>query len=96
MELGKPEFRGISADPEWVIESEIGLESVIQADSDQEVVHIVGSSPDIILRQNQHHPRKGVGTRTVRWSNPTTLPDKLGTGKQGRCRKFVTNIVVYN
>ncbi|KAF3943895.1 hypothetical protein CMV_029587, partial [Castanea mollissima] len=59
---------------EWVIESEIGLESVIHADSDQDVVHIVGSSPDTILRQNQHHPRKGVGTRTVRWSNPTTLP----------------------
>ncbi|KAF3968296.1 hypothetical protein CMV_007792 [Castanea mollissima] len=74
VELGKPEFRGVSADPEWVIESEIGLESVIHADSDQEVVHIVGSSPDTILRQNQHHPRKGVCTRTVRWSNPTTLP----------------------
>ncbi|KAM3684567.1 hypothetical protein ACJW31_11G053600 [Castanea mollissima] len=74
VELGKPEFRGVSADPEWVIESEIGLESVIHADSDQDVVHIVGSSPDTILRQNQHHPRKGVGTRTVRWSNPTTLP----------------------
>ena len=65
VELGKPEFRGISADPEWVIESEIGLESVIHADSDQEVVHIVGSSPDTTMRQNQHHPRKGVVTRTV-------------------------------
>ena len=75
VDLGKPEFRGIASDLEWVIESEIGLESVIHADSDQGVVHIVGSSPDTLLRQNQYHPRKGSGTRTVRWSNPpTTLP----------------------
>ena len=65
VELGKPEFRGISADPEWVIESKIGLESVIHADSNQEVVHMVGSSPDTTMRQNQHHPRKGVVTRRV-------------------------------
>ena len=74
MELGKPEFRGISANPKWVIESKIGLESVIHADSNQEMVHIIGSSPYTTMRQNQHHPRKGVVTRIVRWSNPTTPP----------------------
>ena len=54
VELGKSEFWGVSADPEWVIESEIGLESVIHADSDQEVVHTVGSSPDTILTDLIH------------------------------------------
>jgi hypothetical protein len=75
VDLGKPEFQGIAADPEWMIESEIALESVIHVDSDQGVVHMVGSSPDTLLRQNQHHPRKNGGTKTVRWNNPpTTLP----------------------
>ncbi|KAE8077724.1 hypothetical protein FH972_016258 [Carpinus fangiana] len=75
VDLGKPEFQGIAADPKWIIESEIGLESVIHADTDQGVVHIVGSSPDTLLRQNQHHPRKSSGMKTVRWNNPpTTLP----------------------
>ncbi|XP_059429987.1 uncharacterized protein LOC132163636 isoform X3 [Corylus avellana] len=75
VDLGKPEFQGIAADPEWMIESEIGLESVIHADTDQGVVHIVGSSADTLLRQNQHHPRKSSGMKTVRWNNPpTTVP----------------------
>ncbi|KAG2700491.1 hypothetical protein I3760_06G000100 [Carya illinoinensis] len=74
VDLGKPEFQGISADPEWVMESQIGLESIIHADTNQGTIHIVGS-PDTILRQNQHHPQKGSGTMTVRWDNPpNTLP----------------------
>lgn len=62
-DLGKPEFRGVPADLEWVIEAEIGLESVIHADSDQGVVHIVGSSSNTLLRGNQR--------AKVRWNSPS-------------------------
>nr|XP_011467498.1 PREDICTED: uncharacterized protein LOC101298156 [Fragaria vesca subsp. vesca] len=70
VDLGKPEFRGVPSDLEWVIESEIHLESVIHADCDQGVVHIVGSSSNTPLRQNQLAKRSS-GTRAVRWNNPT-------------------------
>ncbi|XP_061363844.1 uncharacterized protein LOC133307357 isoform X2 [Gastrolobium bilobum] len=75
--LSKPEFCGIPADLEWTIEWEIGLENIIHADSGQGVVHIVGSIPDSLLRQNQHSPKRGSGSRTraVRWNHyPTHLP----------------------
>ena len=74
--LGKPEFCGIPADLEWIIEWEIGLESIIHADTAQGVVHIVGSRPDSLLRQNQHSPKRSGGrTRAVRWNHyPTHLP----------------------
>ncbi|ONI15169.1 hypothetical protein PRUPE_3G028500 [Prunus persica] len=70
LDLGKPEFRGVPADLEWVIESEVRLESVIHADCDQGVVHIVGSSSNIPLRQNQQAKRSS-GTGAGRWNNPT-------------------------
>ncbi|RDY14648.1 putative vacuolar protein sorting-associated protein 13A, partial [Mucuna pruriens] len=72
--LGKPEFCGIPIDLEWIIEWEIGLENIIHADSSQGVVHIVGSRPDSILRQNQHSPKVGSGgrTRAVRWNHYAT------------------------
>lgn len=53
VELGKPGFRGIDADAEWVIEAEIGLESVIHADCDQNVLSIVGSSSETKLREQK-------------------------------------------
>lgn len=59
VKLGKPEFCGIPADLEWIIESEIGLESIIHADTNQGVVHIVGSKPDTLLRQLRHSPKRG-------------------------------------
>lgn len=74
LDLGKPEFQGIPADPEWVMESQIGLESIIHADTDGGVVHIVGSSPDTLLRTNQAHHKQGSGMNTVRWNNPPTIP----------------------
>lgn len=69
VDFGKPEFRGIPADLEWVVESEIGLETVMHADTDQGVVHIVGSSSDTLSRQKQR--AKGGGRTTVRWNSPT-------------------------
>ncbi|XP_057796881.1 intermembrane lipid transfer protein VPS13 isoform X2 [Salvia miltiorrhiza] len=47
------ESEGVPADPKWEILSEIGLDSVILADNDGEVVHIVGSGSDTTsFRQN--------------------------------------------
>ncbi|CAK9168285.1 unnamed protein product [Ilex paraguariensis] len=67
--LGRPEFRGIPADPEWVIELEIGMGSVIYAGIEEEVVHIVGSNSDTLLRQNQHKQKRGGGKQS-----PNPLP----------------------
>lgn len=75
--LGKPEFCGISADLEWIIEWEIGLESIIHADCDQGVVHIVSSRPDSSFMHNQDSPKRGGSSRTkaVHWNHyPTHLP----------------------
>lgn len=74
VDFGDPEFQGVPVDPEWVIEAEIGIDSIIHADTSVEVVHIVGSSSDPLLRQNQVK-RGGGGARAKRWNNPpTTLP----------------------
>ncbi|KAE9461490.1 hypothetical protein C3L33_06604, partial [Rhododendron williamsianum] len=74
VDFGGPEFQGVPVDPEWVIEAEIGIDSIIHADTSAEVVHIVGSSSDPLLRQNQLK-RGGGGARAKRWNNPpTTLP----------------------
>lgn len=70
--LGKPEFCGIPADLVWIIESEIGLETVIHADTDKSVVQIVGSRPDALLRQHQHSPKKGSRIRAARYSHFST------------------------
>ncbi|VFQ83984.1 unnamed protein product [Cuscuta campestris] len=59
--LGKPELQGVPANLEWLIETEIGMDSIIHFDLDeQSVVHIVGSRPDILVRQNQQRrgPRR--------------------------------------
>ncbi|XLS59714.1 hypothetical protein HN51_009469 [Arachis hypogaea] len=74
--LGKPEFPGIPADLEWIIEWEIGLENIVHADAAQAVVHIVSSRPDSLLRQNHHSPKRSSSrTRAVHWNhNPTHLP----------------------
>ncbi|KAL9665135.1 hypothetical protein QQ045_020546 [Rhodiola kirilowii] len=59
VELGKPGFRGVPPDPKWVIEAEIGLDSVIHADKNGALLHIVGSSShsDPITRQKRSKAR---------------------------------------
>ncbi|XP_022960657.1 uncharacterized protein LOC111461381 isoform X1 [Cucurbita moschata] len=78
VDLGKPEFRGVAADSKWAIESTIGLDTVIYADTntDGAVVHIVGSSSDLLSRSNTSHQKRVIGnsSRTVRWTGPTPLP----------------------
>ncbi|KAJ4962382.1 hypothetical protein NE237_022321 [Protea cynaroides] len=68
--LGTAEFQGI-ANPEWVIEVEMGLKSVIHVDREEEVVNIVGSRSDNLLKQ---HESKGGSMRTKQWSTPTSMP----------------------
>lgn len=73
IDFDKPDFQGISANPEWVIESEIYLDSVIHCDADESTVHIVGSarsSDGLLPRQKHHHPKLKGG----KWHTPTTLP----------------------
>ncbi|XP_022149965.1 uncharacterized protein LOC111018256 isoform X3 [Momordica charantia] len=75
VDLGKAEFRGIAADSKWVIESAIGLDTIIHAATDGAVVHIVGSNSNLLTRQDKSHPKSVVGSsRTVRWSGPAPLP----------------------
>ncbi|KAG8383676.1 hypothetical protein BUALT_Bualt04G0038600 [Buddleja alternifolia] len=59
IELGRPTFEGVPANPKWNIKSEIGMDSVILADNDGDVVHIVGSGSDTLFRQNLQQKRKG-------------------------------------
>ncbi|XAR69469.1 hypothetical protein NMG60_11001060 [Bertholletia excelsa] len=69
VDLGKPEFRGVPADPEWVVEAEIGMDSIIHADASSEgVVHIVGIMSDPLLRQENLKTGGGSGTKGKCWN----------------------------
>ncbi|KAJ4847163.1 hypothetical protein Tsubulata_009134 [Turnera subulata] len=76
VDVGKPDFWGVPVEPEWMVEAEIGLDSVFHADTGEGVVHIVGSSSDAKLMQSQHQSKKGGGAamRTKCWNSPTSLP----------------------
>ncbi|TKY59210.1 putative vacuolar protein sorting-associated protein 13A [Spatholobus suberectus] len=93
--LGKPEFCGIPVDLEWIIEWEIGLENIIHADSSQGVVHIVGSRPDSLLRQNQYSPKGGSGgrTRAVRWNHYATHLPFPQTNLELACEEDAANLL---
>ncbi|KAL3354105.1 hypothetical protein AABB24_018653 [Solanum stoloniferum] len=71
-----PEFQGVPANPEWLVETEIGMDSVIHADNDDDEVHIVGSSSDALLRQNHISHKRSWGPKGKRWNNNprTSLP----------------------
>ncbi|KAK9079002.1 hypothetical protein SSX86_000671 [Deinandra increscens subsp. villosa] len=81
--LGKPEFRGVPADPDWNIEAEITLDSVIHVDSDEEVVHIVGSSSDVVLRNPNQQRRVG----GKRWYNQPTRVPLFQTNLECSCKE---------
>uniref|UniRef100_F6I5I0 Vacuolar protein sorting-associated protein 13 VPS13 adaptor binding domain-containing protein n=1 Tax=Vitis vinifera TaxID=29760 RepID=F6I5I0_VITVI len=85
--LGKPEFQGVPATPEWVIEAEIGLESVIHADTDDAVIHIVGSSSETMLGQTHQPQRKSTGMRTKQWNNPPTPLPFFQTSLEFVCKE---------
>lgn len=65
--LGKPEFQGVPADPEWLIESDIELDSIIHVTTDKNVIYIVGSSAAVFSTQNQQHQKQVTGTNRKWW-----------------------------
>ncbi|KAK9134941.1 hypothetical protein Syun_014271 [Stephania yunnanensis] len=67
VELKTSEFH-IVADPEWVIQVEMGLETVIHVDREKEVLNIVGSRSETLLKQPQ---QKKTIART-KWSTNTS------------------------
>ncbi|XP_048139080.1 uncharacterized protein LOC115752507 isoform X2 [Rhodamnia argentea] len=69
VDYANPNFQGIEADPDWDLESEIFLDSVIHIDANDGILHIVGSGSDAFLRQNQHQAKRS-GMR-VQSGNPT-------------------------
>lgn len=69
------ESDGVPADPKWEILSEIGLDSVILADNDGEVVHIVGSGSDTTsFRQNLQHQKRGNEAAKGKLWNSSHMP----------------------
>ncbi|KAK1306903.1 hypothetical protein QJS10_CPA10g00690 [Acorus calamus] len=66
-----PEFCGI-ANPEWVIEVEIGLETVIHIDREQEIVNIIGSN--VVSPSKQNQQKRTSSSRMSQWTSPTTMP----------------------
>lgn len=68
VDLGASAFIGVPPDPEWVIETEMNLESVVHIDRSEEAVNIVGSTAETLPKQ-----KRGGGTRSNRpWSLPST------------------------
>lgn len=90
LDLGKPRFRGIPADPEWVTEAEIGMDSVIHADADNEVVHIVGSSSDTLSRQKQYHLNRNDRRR---WNSSSTPIPLYQTNLEFTCMEEAENFL---
>ncbi|XP_011075732.1 uncharacterized protein LOC105160162 isoform X3 [Sesamum indicum] len=85
IDLGKPNFEGVPADPKWVLQSEIRMDSVILADNDGEIVHIVGSGSDTSFRQNLQQHKRGNGGKGKLWNkcqNPLPLSQ---TNLEFRC-----------
>ncbi|KAK4403231.1 Vacuolar protein sorting-associated protein 13 [Sesamum angolense] len=76
---------GVPADPKWVLQSEIRMDSVILADNDGEIVHIVGSGSDTSFRQNLQQQKRGNGGKGKLWNkcqNPLPL---FQTNLEFRC-----------
>lgn len=71
--LGKPDFQGVPANPDWVVEAEIGTNSIIHVTNDEDVVHIVGSNTDSFFRICKHQQKQ------VHWSGgkPLNYSDTL-------------------
>lgn len=90
VDLGKPRFRGVPADPEWVTEAEIGMDSVIHADADNEVVHIVGSSSDTLSRQKQYQLNRN---DRKRWNNSSTPVPLYQTNLEFTCIEEAENFL---
>lgn len=57
VDLGSPQFAGVPPDPQWVIETEMNLKSIVHLDRAQEVVNIVGSNGETSPRDKRGRSR---------------------------------------
>lgn len=55
--LGSPQFVGVPPDPQWAIETEMNLKSIVHLDRAQEVVNIVGSNGETSPRDKRGRAR---------------------------------------
>ncbi|KAK4437331.1 Vacuolar protein sorting-associated protein 13 [Sesamum alatum] len=85
IDLGKPNFEGVPADPKWVLQSEIRIDTVILADNDGEIVHIVGSGSDTSFRQNLQQQKRGNDAKGKLWNNCQNPLPLFQTNLEFRC-----------
>uniref|UniRef100_A0ACD5WZJ8 Uncharacterized protein n=1 Tax=Avena sativa TaxID=4498 RepID=A0ACD5WZJ8_AVESA len=57
VDLGSPQFAGVPPDPQWVIETEMNLKSIVHLDRAQAVVNIVGSNGETSPRDKRGRSR---------------------------------------
>uniref|UniRef100_A0A453S1U3 Vacuolar protein sorting-associated protein 13 VPS13 adaptor binding domain-containing protein n=1 Tax=Aegilops tauschii subsp. strangulata TaxID=200361 RepID=A0A453S1U3_AEGTS len=57
VDLGSPQFAGVPPDPQWAIETEMNLKSIVHLDRAQEVVNIVGSNGETSPRDKRGRSR---------------------------------------
>ncbi|EMS47217.1 Putative vacuolar protein sorting-associated protein 13A [Triticum urartu] len=57
VDLGSPRFVGVPPDPQWAIETEMNLKSIVHLDRAQEVVNIVGSNGETSPRDKRGRSR---------------------------------------
>ncbi|VAI76308.1 unnamed protein product [Triticum turgidum subsp. durum] len=57
VDLGSPQFVGVPPDPQWAIETEMNLKSIVHLDRAQEVVNIVGSNGETSPRDKRGRSR---------------------------------------
>ncbi|WVZ95400.1 hypothetical protein U9M48_041168 [Paspalum notatum var. saurae] len=53
VDLGSPQFVGVPPDPQWLIDTEMHLKSIVHLDRSHEVVNIVGSNGDTSPRDKR-------------------------------------------
>ncbi|KAL3502378.1 hypothetical protein ACH5RR_036827, partial [Cinchona calisaya] len=87
VDLGKPNFQGVPANPEWVIEAEIGMDSVIHANVDEYTVHIVGNSVDTFMRPSHHQHKHGQGSWGKQWNNTRSPLPLFQTNLEFACKE---------
>lgn len=75
VDLGKPDFQGVPANPDWVVETEIRTDSIIHVMNDDDVVHIVGSNIDSFFRNCKHQEKQGhwTGGKPLNYSDALPL-----------------------
>ncbi|CAI9097127.1 OLC1v1033463C2 [Oldenlandia corymbosa var. corymbosa] len=98
--LGKPEFQGVPANPDWAIEVEIGMDSVIHANVEANVVHIIGNSADAFLRPSlssshfrQEHKESATSPKGKRWKNSSSHLPIFVTDLEFACKEDADEIL---